>query len=102
VGVDRQEEADYEKLVEWNLAAMTEKDMEVVEKLWMELANKRAQLDAEWTEDEVGQKAALCQEALSSILDARGKKITISARSQRSWNANIKEERRSFGRETKR
>jgi hypothetical protein len=33
VGVARQEEADYERVVGWNLAAMTEKDAEEAEKL---------------------------------------------------------------------
>jgi len=33
VGVDRQEEADHERVVGWNLAAMTEEDAEAAEKL---------------------------------------------------------------------
>jgi hypothetical protein len=43
VGVNRQEEEDHERVVGWNLAATTEKDMEAAEKLWMELARERAQ-----------------------------------------------------------
>ena len=70
VRVDRQEEADDQRVVWWNLAAMTEMDAKAVEKLWMELARKRAQLDAECTEDEVEQDAAWCQKAMSSVLDA--------------------------------
>jgi len=33
LGVDRQEEADHERVVGWNLAAITEKDVEAAEKL---------------------------------------------------------------------
>jgi hypothetical protein len=58
VGVDGQKEADDERVVGWNLAAMTEEDGEAVEKLWMELAKERTQLDAECTKDEVEQDAA--------------------------------------------
>ena len=83
VGVDRQEEADHKRVVGWNFAAMTEKGAEAVEKLWRELAKERAQLDAECTADEVEQEAAWCQEAMSSVLDATGKKIRICARSKR-------------------
>jgi hypothetical protein len=36
VGVNRQKEADHERVEGWHLAAMTEKDMEAVEKQWME------------------------------------------------------------------
>ena len=91
VVVDRQEEVNHVRLVGWNLAAMTEKDAEAAEKLLMELAKERAQLDAEWTEDEVEQEAAWCQEPISSILDATAKKIRICARSKRWWNTDIKE-----------
>jgi hypothetical protein len=47
VEVDRQEEAGHERVVGWNIAAMTEEDAKAAEKLWMELAKERAQLDAE-------------------------------------------------------
>jgi hypothetical protein len=102
VGVDRQEEADHETVVGWNLAAMTETDVEAAGKLWAELAKERAQLDAECTVDEVEQEAAWCQEAMSSVLDATAKKIRICARSKRWWNADIKERRRTVGRERRR
>jgi hypothetical protein len=49
LGVDSQEEADHEKVVGQNLASMTDKDVEAGEKLWMELAKERAQLDAAYT-----------------------------------------------------
>jgi len=91
VGVDRQEEADHERVVGWNLAAMMEEDGEAAEKLWMELAKERTQLDAECTEVEVEQEAAWCQETMSSVLDATAKKIRICARSKRWWDADIKE-----------
>jgi hypothetical protein len=102
VGVDRQMEAYHERVVGWNLVAMTEKDAEAAKKLGRELAKVRAQLDAECTEDEVKQEAAWCQEAMSSILDAAAKKIRICARSKRWWNADIKERRRTVGRERRR
>jgi len=47
VGVVRQEAADQYRAVGWNSAAMTEKDIEAVEKVWLELAKKIAQLDEE-------------------------------------------------------
>ena len=36
VRVDREEKADHERVVGCNLAAMTEKDAEAAEKLWMD------------------------------------------------------------------
>jgi len=102
VGVDRQEEADHERVVGWNLAAMMEEDVEVAEKLWMELAKERIQLDAECTEDEVEQEAAWCHEAMSSVLDATAKKIRICAMSKWWWNADIEERRGMVGRERSR
>jgi len=99
VEVDRQEEADHERVVGWNLAAMTEKDAEAAEKLWTELARERAHLDAECTEDEAEQGAAWCQEAMSIVLDATAKKIRICAKSKRWWNADIKKRRKAVRRE---
>jgi len=97
--VDRQEEADHERVAGWNIAAMTEHDLEAAEKLWMELEKERAHLSAECTEDEVEQEAAWCQEAMSSILNSTAMKIRICAKSKRWWNANIKERRNAVGRE---
>ena len=102
MGVDRQEEADHGRVVGWNLAAMTEKDVEAAGKLWAELAKERAQLDAEYTVDKVEQEATLCQKAMSSVLDATAKKIRICATTKRWWNADIKERRRTVGRERRR
>jgi len=50
----------------------------------------------------VEQEAAWCQEAMSSVLDATANKIRICARSKRWWNADIKERRRTVGRERRR
>jgi len=80
VGVDSQEEGDHERVLWWNLAAMTQKDAAVAEKLWMELPKVRTQLDAECTEDEVEQETTWYQEAMSSVLDATAKQISICAR----------------------
>jgi len=60
VEVDRQEEAGHERVVGWNLAAMTEEDAKAAEKLWMELAKGGAHLEAECKADEVEQEAARC------------------------------------------
>jgi hypothetical protein len=68
----------------------------------MELAKETTQLDAECTQDEVEQEAASCQEAMSSVRDATAKKIRICARSKGWWNADLKERRRTVGRERRR
>jgi len=81
---------------------MTEKDAEAALKLWMEQTKKRAQLDAKCTEDEVEQEAAWGHDAMISVLDATANKIRICARLERWWNANIKEKRRTVGREKRR
>jgi hypothetical protein len=83
VEVHRQEEAGHDRVVGWNLAAMTEEDAKAAEKLWMELAKERGHLDAECTADEVEQEAAWCQEAMGDVLDATTKKIRICAKSKR-------------------
>jgi len=56
------------RVVRWNLAPMTEKDAEAAEKLWMELAKERAQLDAECTEDEVVQEDARAKAELEKSI----------------------------------
>ena len=81
---------------------MTEEDLQAAEQLWRQLAKERAHLGAECTADEVEHEAAWCQEAMSSVLDATAKKIRIYARSKRCWNTNIKERRRTVGRERRR
>jgi len=83
VEVDRQEQADHERVVEWHFAAMLEEDIEAADKLWTEQARERAHLNAECTEDEVEQQAAWCQEAMSIVLAATVKKISFCAKSQR-------------------
>lgn len=77
-------------MVGWNLAATTEDDTEGAEKLWAELAMKRAHLDVKWTEDEVEQEVTWCQVALRSVLNATAKIIRIHAESKRWWNAILK------------
>jgi hypothetical protein len=69
VGVDRQEEVVYQTVVGWNLAAMTEKNMQGAGKLWVELAEERAQLDPGCPVDEMEQEAAWCKEAMGIVLD---------------------------------
>lgn len=80
---------DHKRVVGWTLPAMTEKDAEAVEKLWIELAKERVQLDAECTEDEVEQEAARWQEAMCSVIDATAKKISIGAKLMCWCNANF-------------
>jgi len=65
-----QEEADHGMVVGWNSAAMTEEDAEAAEKLSAGLAEERAHLEAECSEDEVDQVATWCQGTVSSILNA--------------------------------
>ena len=102
VEVDRQEEAGHERLVGWNLAAMTEEDGKAAEKRWMELVKGRAHLHSECTADEVEQEAAWCQEAMGNVLDHMAKKIRIFAISKRWWNADIRVRRNAVGREKRR
>jgi len=94
-----QEEAHHERVVGRNSAAMTEKDKDAAEKQLMELAKESAQLDAECTENEVEQQAAWCQEAMSSVPNTTAKRIRICGRSKMRWNTDIKERRRSGGRQ---
>jgi len=98
---DGQEEAGHERVVGWNIAAMTEEDVKAAEKLWMQLPKERAHLDAECTADEVEKQAAWCQEAMGNVLDATAEKIRICDKSKRWWNADIRERRKEGGRETK-
>jgi len=102
VEADGLEEVDHQSVVGPSLAAIMEKDLEIEEKLWMDLAKERAHLGAESTEDEVEQKAACCQKAMSCILNATSKKIMICGKSKRWWNAYIKESRKAVGREKRR
>jgi len=95
-------EADHEREVRWNFVAMTKNDVEAGEKLWMEKAKQRAQLDVECTEDEMEKEATWCQEAMNSDLDTTPKRIMTWARSKSWWNANMKERRRMVRRERRR
>jgi len=102
VEVDRQEEAGHDRVVGWNIAEMMEEHMEAAEKLWTELANKRAHLNAECIADEVDQEVAWGQEAMGNMLDAMAKKIRICAKSKWWWNADIRETRQPVGMEKSR
>jgi len=89
-------------VVGWNLAAMSQKDMEVAEELCRKSAKERAHLRAESTGDEVKSDPEWCQEALSKVLDTPAEQITISAHSKRWWNGEILEKRSQLGREKRR
>lgn len=53
VNVDRQEEVDHARILQWNLAAISMEDMEAAETLLMELAKDKAHLHVECTADKV-------------------------------------------------
>jgi hypothetical protein len=98
VEVVMQEEADHERVIEWNLAAITEQDVETAMKLWMERVKMRAHMDADCCkEDEVEQEAIWCQRALSKDLNATEEKIRICTKSKRWWNCDIEERRNILG-----
>jgi hypothetical protein len=82
-----------------DLAMMMEKDMEVVEELWMKLVKERVHQEAECTVDEKEQDAARCQEVVSSIPNARATSLSICVMSKRCWNAHINGRREVVGRE---
>jgi len=93
LGMKKQEEAGGTQIIGWNLVAMSQEDVEVAEELWRQRAKESAHMGAESRGDEVKSDAEWCQEALSKVLDATAKKITISAHSKRWWNGEIKEKR---------
>jgi hypothetical protein len=100
--MEKQEEAVGTQVKGWNLAAMSQDDVEAAEELWRERAKDRAHLAAESTGDEVESEAEWCHEALSKVLDATAKKITICMHSKGWWNSEIKEKRTQLGREKRR
>ena len=102
VEVVRQEQAGCERVEGWNFAAMTKKDAKAAAKLWIELGTERAHLDPECTADEVEQEATWCQEAMGKVLDTTANMIRFCTKSKRWWNANIRERRKSVGREKRR
>jgi len=99
---DGLEEPDQERVVGWNLAAITQEDLNAAEKLCREVAKERAHRNAGGTEAEVQQEAAWCQEAMSSFVNATAKKLRICARSKRWWDADIKDWRKSVRKENRR
>jgi hypothetical protein len=102
VAAERLEEANYKTVVWWTLAAMTEEDAEVAEKLWKELVKERAHLDAVCSADEVEQEAAWYPNTMGNVLDTTVKKIRICSRSKSWCNPDIKKRRKAFGRENRR
>jgi hypothetical protein len=102
VEVDRQEEVGHERVVGWNLATMTEEDVEAAEKLWIELDHERAHLNAECTADKLGQEATWCLEAMGNFRDPTATQIRICAKSKMCWNADIRETRKAGRREQRR
>jgi len=102
VGLDRQEEADRERVVGWNVVAMTVDDAQPAGKLQMELTKQRTQLEEECKENEVEQEAEWCQEAMSSVPDTAAKTIRICARSKRWWNPYMKQTTRTVGKKRSR
>jgi hypothetical protein len=100
--MEKQEEPGGTQVVGWKLAAMSQEDVDVAEALWRERAKAGPYLEAESPGDEVESEAEWCQEALSKVLDATAKKITICAHSKRWWNGEIKEKRSQLGREKRR
>jgi len=79
------------QVIGWNLAAMSKADEEAAEKLWRELERARAHLGGECMGEYIEREAQWCKEALSKVLDAKGKKIRICARSKRWWDGEINE-----------
>jgi hypothetical protein len=100
--METQEEAWGTQVVGWNLAAMSQEDVEAAKELWKERPKEMAHLGAEIMGDEVESEAEWCQEALSRVLDATAKKITICALLKRWWNGEIQEKRSQLGREKRR
>jgi len=100
--MEKQEEAGGTQVVEWNLAAMSQEDVKVAEVLSRERAKGMVHLGAEGTWDEVESEAEWYQEALSKVLDATAKKITICTHSKRWCDGEIKETNSQLGREKRR
>jgi len=100
--MEKQEEAGGTQVIGWDLAAMSQEDMEVNEELWRKRAKERAHLGAKSMQDEVESEADSCQEALSKVLEAPAKHITACAPSKRSWNGEIQEKRSQLGRKLRR
>jgi len=86
----------------WNLAAMSKEDKKAAETLCKELGRQIVCLDEECAGHEVDQEAEWCQETLSKVLDAKGKKMIICARSKRWWNSEKRERGTASGREMRR
>jgi hypothetical protein len=99
--IRKQEEAGRTQVVKWNLAAISQKDVEVAEELRRMRAKEKAHLGTEITGDEVESEAEWCPEALSKVLNATAMPIMICTNSKRWWNGKIKEKRSQLVREKK-
>jgi len=81
---------------------MSKEDEESAEKLCKQLETARAHLEEECMGDDAEQEAEWCQETQSKLLNAKVKKITICAQSQRWWNGEIIRWRSKMRREKRR
>jgi len=99
VEVDWQEEAFHERVEGWNIAAMTEEDVESAERLLMALANEMTQLEAECPADKVEQLAARFEEPLGRILEDTAKRVRICDKLKRWWDSNSQKRRKVVGRQ---
>jgi len=81
---------------------MSHEDVGVAEERWRMRAMDRAHLGAKSTGDKVEREAEWCHAALSNVLDATAKQITICAHSKRWWNGHIEEKRSQLVREKRR
>jgi len=86
----RKKRKDHQRVVHWNLEAMTEKVEEAARKVSMEIAKERAGLDVGCMEDDVEQEATWCQKTLRKVLDFSGRNSRICAMSKKWSNSDIK------------
>lgn len=89
VDVNKQEEADQERVVGWNLAPKIDEEQEAVKELWMELAKERVYRDIRCMEDAIEQKVMWCQEARSSVAGVTAMEIRICTNSKMWCNCDI-------------
>jgi hypothetical protein len=75
------------------LAAITEEEEEVVEKLWKKRERHSTCLAKKSTGDKVERVAKWCQESLSKVLDAKMNTIRICSLLKKWWNSELKERR---------
>jgi hypothetical protein len=81
-GMDREKEEDDKKEVGWISAAITKNNAEVVENISMGILKASDHLDADSIENEVKEQGNWCQEAMSSVFEARAIILRICAKSK--------------------